>query len=148
MLVRSLPLLSGLTIRRCRELWCRSQTQPSVLLWLWHRLAATALIGPLAREPPYAVGAAQEIAKKKNGFCKVLGISITILLSFFLSFVFFVVVVAVVAAISRAAPAAYGDSQARGLIGAVAAGLCQSHSNVRSYPHLQPTLQLTAMPVL
>ena len=24
------------------------------LLWLWHRLAATALIGPLAWEPPYA----------------------------------------------------------------------------------------------
>ena len=30
----------------------------------------------------------------------------------------------------RAAPAAYGDSQARGLIGAVATGLRQSHSNV------------------
>ena len=28
------------------------------LLWLWCRLAATALIGPLAWEPPYAVGAA------------------------------------------------------------------------------------------
>ena len=27
-----------------------------VLLWLWHRLAAAALIGPLAWEPPYAVG--------------------------------------------------------------------------------------------
>ena len=25
--VRSLPLLSGLMIRRCRELWCRLQTQ-------------------------------------------------------------------------------------------------------------------------
>ena len=25
--VRSLPLLSGLTIRRCRELWCRLQTR-------------------------------------------------------------------------------------------------------------------------
>ena len=33
---------------------------------------------------------------------------------------------------SRAAPAAYGASQARGLIKAVAAGLCQSHSNVGS----------------
>ena len=28
------------------------------LLWLWHRLAATALIQPLAWEPPYALGAA------------------------------------------------------------------------------------------
>ena len=33
---------------------------------------------------------------------------------------------------SRAVPAAYGGSQARGLIGAVAAGLCHSHSNARS----------------
>ena len=33
---------------------------------------------------------------------------------------------------SRAAPAAYGGSQARGPIGAVAAGLLHSHSNVGS----------------
>ena len=33
------------------------------LLWLWCRLAATALIRPLASEPPYAVGAA---LKSKN----------------------------------------------------------------------------------
>ena len=47
---------------------------------------------------------------------------------------------------SRAAPAAYGGSQASGLIGAVAAGLSQSHSNAGSEPCLQPTSQLTAMP--
>ena len=35
-------------------------------------------------------------------------------------------------AFSRTAPAAYGGSQARGLIGAVATGLHQSHSNVGS----------------
>ena len=29
-----------------------------VLLWLWPRLAATALIPPLAWEPPYASGSA------------------------------------------------------------------------------------------
>ena len=29
------------------------------LLWLWHRLAAAAPIGPLAWEPPYAAGGAQ-----------------------------------------------------------------------------------------
>ena len=34
------------------------------LLWLWRRLLATAPIGPLAWEPPYAVGAAQEIAER------------------------------------------------------------------------------------
>ena len=48
-------------------------------------------------------------------------------------------------AISWAAPAAYGDSQARGPIGAVATGLHQSHSNVRSEPRLQPTPQLGAV---
>ena len=31
-------------------------------MWLWCRLAATALIRPLAWEPLYAEGAAQEIA--------------------------------------------------------------------------------------
>ena len=39
---------------------------------------------------------------------------------------------------------AYGGSQARGLIGDVAAGLCQSHSNAISELPLQPTPQLTA----
>ena len=36
------------------------------LLWLWCRPAATALIGPLAWEPPYATGAALEKDKKKK----------------------------------------------------------------------------------
>ena len=58
--------------------------------------------------------------------------------SFFFVFFFF--------AISWAAPTAYGGSQARGRIGAVATGLHQSHSNVGSEPRLQPTPQLTATP--
>ena len=33
------------------------------LLWLWHRLVATAPLRPLAWEPPYAVGGALEVAK-------------------------------------------------------------------------------------
>ena len=49
-------------------------------------------------------------------------------------------------AFSRSALAAYGGFQARGPIGAVAASLCQNHSNARSEPCLQPTPQLTAMP--
>ena len=65
---------------------------------------------------------------------------------FFLSFVFLSFVVVVVVAISWAAPAAYGGSQARGPIGAVATGLRQSHSNAGSEPSLQPTPQLTATP--
>ena len=39
------------------------------LLWLWHRPGATALIGPLAWEVPYAAGAAlrrQKTKKKKK----------------------------------------------------------------------------------
>ena len=41
------------------------------LLWLWHRLAATAPIRPLAQEPPYAMGVALEKTKKKkkSGIC-------------------------------------------------------------------------------
>ena len=42
--------------------------------------------------------------------------------------------------------AAYGDSQARGPIRAIATSLHQSHSNAGSEPHLQPTPQLTATP--
>ena len=44
-----------------------------------------------------------------------------------------------------ATSAAYGGSQARGRIGAVATGLRQSHSNAGSEPRLQPTPQLTAV---
>ena len=36
------------------------------LLWLWHRLVATAPIRSLAWEPPYAAGAALEKEKKKK----------------------------------------------------------------------------------
>ena len=36
-------------------------------------------------------------------------------------------------AFSRAAPAAYGGSQARGLIGAVDTSLCQSQSNMPAH---------------
>ena len=45
----------------------------------------------------------------------------------------------------RAAPAAYGSSQARGQIGATAAGLHHSHSSLGSEPRLQPTPQPRAM---
>ena len=44
---------------------CRCSSDP-VLLWLWRRLAATALIGPLAWESPYATGAALEKAKRQK----------------------------------------------------------------------------------
>ena len=42
--------------------WVKDPT----LLWLWCRPAATALIGALAWEPPYAVGAT--LKRQKNFF--------------------------------------------------------------------------------
>ena len=39
------------------SLGCRLGLDPT-LLWLWHRLAATALIRPQAWKPPYTKGAA------------------------------------------------------------------------------------------
>ena len=49
-------------------------------------------------------------------------------------------------AFSRATVVAYGGSQARDLIGAIAADLCHSYSDAGSEPHLQPTPQLMATP--
>ena len=59
------------------------------------------------------------------------GISILLFFSFFLF---------------TTAPAAYERSQARGQIGAAAAGLHHSHSNMGSEPHPQPMPLLAAMP--
>ena len=42
---------------------CRHSWDPA-LLWLWRRPVATALIGPLAWESPYAMGAVLEKAKR------------------------------------------------------------------------------------
>ena len=58
------------------------------LLWLWYRPAATAPIGPLAWEPPGAVGAALKKTRKKK--------KTTISIIFFFP---------------MAAPVAYGSSQ-------------------------------------
>ena len=64
--VQSLATLSGLRIRCCRELWCNDRCgSDPVLLWLWLRPVAAALIRPLTWEPPYASGPAQEKGKNK-----------------------------------------------------------------------------------
>ena len=43
----------------CCKVWHRSQMWLRLsMLWLWHRLAATAPIKPLAQELPYATGVA------------------------------------------------------------------------------------------
>ena len=44
----------------------RKRGSDPALLWLWWRPAATAPIRPLAWEPPYAAGAAQEMAKRQK----------------------------------------------------------------------------------
>ena len=61
--VQSLALLSGsrISIAVSCGVGCIHSLDPA-LLWLWRRPVATAPIRPLAWEPPYAVGAAQEIA--------------------------------------------------------------------------------------
>ena len=43
------------------------------LLWLWYRLAAVALIPPLAWEPPYAADEAQK-RKKKGHLATTVGV--------------------------------------------------------------------------
>ena len=66
MRVRSLALLSALTIPRCRELWRRLQTRLGSHVPVALAPSATAPIRPLAWETPYAAGAAQEMAKKRK----------------------------------------------------------------------------------
>ena len=65
--VPSLASLSGLRIGVAVSCGVghRRGLYPS-LLWLWHRLEATAQIRPLVWEPPYALGAALEKTKKKR----------------------------------------------------------------------------------
>ena len=68
--VRSLASLTELRIRRCRELWCRSQMRlgsdvgvaVAVVIGQWLQL----LIQLLAWEPPLATGAALKTKKKKS----------------------------------------------------------------------------------
>ena len=45
---------------------CHRCSWDPALLWLWHRPAATALIKPLAWEPPYASDAALKGQKTKK----------------------------------------------------------------------------------
>ena len=42
-----------------------------MLLWLWRRPVATALIGPLAWEPPHAVGVALKRQNNNNNINKI-----------------------------------------------------------------------------
>ena len=44
----------------------RRRSSDLALLWLWRRQAATAQIGPLAWEPPYAAEVALEKSKRQK----------------------------------------------------------------------------------
>ena len=147
--IQSLASLSGLrmSVALSCGVGCRCGLDPA-LLWLWCGPAATALIRPLAGESPYAAGAALEKQKDQNKQTnKQKPPQITDFTNkhWYRKPCFFCCCCCLFA-FSRAAPSAYGGSQARGRIGAVAAGLRQSHSNAGSEPHLQPTPQLTATP--
>ena len=62
------------------------------------------------------------------------------------SFQKIIIIITIIILLFRATPAAYGSSQARGLIGVAAASLHHSHSHTRSETSLRPTPQLTATP--
>ena len=64
--VHSLALLNGLGIQRFPELWCRSQMQLGSSIAVAVAPAATAPVGPLAWEPPDAVGEALQRQKDKK----------------------------------------------------------------------------------
>ena len=115
---------SGLSIRKWLPFGCSRQTPRSQSLVF---LSFTFLSNPISFI--FKIANISSCLKYTVNFHRVF--SASILLSFCLF---------------RAAPAAYRGSQVRGLIGAITAGLCQSHSNARSELHLRPTPQLTAMP--
>ena len=47
-----------------------------------------------------------------------------------------IIIIIIIILLFKAVPVAYGSSQTRGRIEAVAAGLCRSHSNTGSEPRL------------
>ena len=49
--------------------WGVGHSLDPALLWLWHKPSATAPIGPLAWEPPYAIGVALKKKIFKKFFC-------------------------------------------------------------------------------
>ena len=63
MRIRTLASLNVSGIQCYHELWCQSQT---ALLWLLHRPAAAAPIGPLAWELPCAAGVTLKSRKQKQ----------------------------------------------------------------------------------
>ena len=111
-------------------------------LWLpaWYpdtippQLSAADLLADTSEGDPSHQDQAPAPPPDPKALCKQENLFFFLFLSFFFVLLF------------RATPVAYGDSQASGLIGAVAANLHYSHSNVGSELRLQPTPQLMATP--
>ena len=142
MQVWSLALLSGLRIQHCHELWC-SQTRLGYAI----SVALAYASGYSSNSTPslgtsICCRCSPKKSKKEKSPLKYLKYVTKKIIFIFLFILFYFCLFA----FSWAAPAAYGGSQARSPIGAVAAGLCQSYSNVGSEPCLWPTPQLTARP--
>ena len=141
-----------------------------MLLWLWCRPTATALILPLAWELLYVrvQPKKKKRTKKKlyslprshgsyshprigfqdfpQGCAHPFYITEYLHVTYTHPPLYFIYLFIYLFLLFRAPPATYGGSQARDRIGATAAGLRRSHSNAGIELRLQPTPQLTAMP--
>ena len=108
---------------------CRRGSDPA-LLWLWCRLGSYSSDWTPSLGTSICRGSGPRNSKKtkkqKNKTKQKKRASCFPLVSFY--FILFIYLFFCLFAISWATPAAYGGSQARGPIGAVATGLCQSHS--------------------
>ena len=116
-----------------------SNATPSYICDLHHSSRQHQSLNPLseARDQTHNLTVPSQIRFR----CTIMGMPIFIFLILFLFIYLFCLFV-----FSRAAPMAYRGSQARGLIRAIAASLCQSHSNMGSELRLRLTPQLTATP--
>ena len=116
--------------------------------WFLTRIFSVSLTYfPLLNKPPaphYAITSNIFLHKRRK--CVRIKTSFLAHVQVISSFYFFIqLVLFFVCLFSRAVPPAYGGSQARSGIGATAASLYYSHSNMVSEPHLWPTPQLMAM---
>ena len=146
---------SGLRIKSTSEQWQWWILNPlghqrtsimcilNILFWGWRLYPQDAEVpGPgIQLTPQQWPGLLQWQCQMLNPLCH----------SYFILFLFYFILFyfifgGVAFCLFRATPIAYGGSQARGPVRAVAAILCQDHSNLGSKPCMQPTPQLMASP--
>ena len=100
-------------------------------LWLWERFDIQSL-SSFVRGLVFIINAVPASGLSKKWFATNAAYSQKKTIYSILFFIFLLL-------LFRTAPEAYGGSQARGQIGAVAASLRHSHNNAGSKPHLWPT---------